>query len=57
MPDVIAGIVRKLAGMRQGTSKGAEGIGMEGLSGKEEQVRKRAIAADADAMMSGVTPR
>jgi RNA polymerase II-associated protein 1 len=50
MLGVIAGIVRRLAGMRQGISKDAEGMGMEELRGKEEQVRKRAIAAGADAM-------
>jgi hypothetical protein len=48
MLGVIAGILRRLAGMRQGISKDAEG--MEELRGKEEQVRKRAIAAGADAM-------
>ena len=50
MLGVVAGIVRRLAGMRQGISKDAEGTGMEELRGKEEQVRKRAIAAGADAM-------
>jgi hypothetical protein len=50
MLGVIAGIVRRLAGMRQGTSKEAEGMGMEELRGNKEQVRKRAIAAGADAM-------
>ena len=50
MLGVIAGIVRRLAGMRHGISKDAEGMGMEELRGKEEHVRKRAIAAGADAM-------
>ena len=50
MLGVIAGIVRRLAGMRQGISKDAKGMGMEELRGKEEQIRKRAIAAAADAM-------
>ena len=50
MLGVIAGIVRRLAGMRKGISNDAEGKGMEELRGKEEQVRKRAIAAGVDAM-------
>ena len=50
MLGIISGIVRRLAGMRQGISNDAEGMGMEELRGKEEQVRKRAIAAGADAM-------
>ena len=48
MLGIVAGIVRRLAGMRQGTS--SEGKGMEELRGKEEEVRKRAIAAGAEAM-------
>ncbi|KAF8488706.1 RPAP1-like protein [Russula emetica] len=50
MLGVVAGIVRRIVGMPQGISKDAEGMGMEELRGKEEQVRKRAIAAGADAM-------
>lgn len=48
MLGIVAGIVRRLAGMRQGTSSDAKG--MEQLRGKEEEVRKRAVAAGAEAV-------
>jgi len=48
MLGILAGIVRRLAGMRRGPSSGSKG--MEELRGKEEEVRKRAIAAGAEAI-------
>ncbi len=48
MLGILAGIVRRLAGMRRGVSNDAKG--MEGLRGKEEEIRKRAVAAGAEAM-------
>ncbi len=48
MLGIVAGIVRRLAGMRQ--DKSGDAKGMEELRGNEEGVRKRAIAAGAEAM-------
>ena len=48
MLGIVAGIVRRLATMRQGASSDANG--METLRGKEEEVRKRAVAAGVEAM-------
>ena len=48
MLGILAGIVRRLAALRRGTSSDAKG--MEELRGKEEEIRKRAIAAGAEAM-------
>jgi len=48
MFGIVAGIVRRLAGMRQ--CKSGDAKGMEVLRGKEEEVRKRAVAAGAEAM-------
>src|SRR6266702_2142252 len=48
MFGIMAGITRRLAGMQRGISEDTEG--MEGLRGKEEELRKRAVAAGAEAM-------
>jgi len=48
MFGIMAGVTRRLAGMRRGISGDMEG--MEELRGKEEELRKRAIAAGAEAM-------
>ena len=48
MFGILAGVVRRLAGIRRGISKETEG--MEELRGREEELRKRAVAAGAEAM-------
>ncbi|KAH9060201.1 hypothetical protein EDB87DRAFT_1562157 [Lactarius vividus] len=48
MFGIMAGITRRLAVLRRGISEDAEG--MEELRGKEEDLRKRAVAAGAEAM-------
>lgn len=48
MLGIVAGMVRRLASMRQGTSSDAKE--METLRGKEEEIRKRAVAAGVEAM-------
>lgn len=48
MLGIIAGITRRLAGMRRDNSEDMEG--MEELRGMEEELRKRAIAAGAEAV-------
>ena len=48
MLGILAGIVRRLADMQRGPSGSSKG--MEELRGKEEEVRKRAIAAGAEAI-------
>jgi hypothetical protein len=48
MLGIVAGIVRRLADLRRGTSSDPKGV--EELRGKEEEVRKRAIAAGVEAM-------
>ncbi|KAH9046233.1 hypothetical protein EDB84DRAFT_695390 [Lactarius hengduanensis] len=48
MFGVMAGITRRLAVLRRGISEDTEG--MEELRGKEEDLRKRAVAAGAEAM-------
>ena len=48
MLGILAGIMRRLAGMRRGPSSDSKG--MEELRGKEEEVRKRAIATGAEAI-------
>ncbi|KAI0292198.1 hypothetical protein B0F90DRAFT_1941691 [Multifurca ochricompacta] len=48
MLGILARIVRRLARMRHGISRDAEGI--EELRGREEELRKRAIAMGAEAM-------
>ncbi|KAI9448928.1 hypothetical protein F5148DRAFT_1342358, partial [Russula earlei] len=47
--DILAGIVRRLAGIRRGLSNEAKG--MEELHGKEEEIRLRAVAVGADAIV------
>ncbi|KAF8271748.1 hypothetical protein EI94DRAFT_519098 [Lactarius quietus] len=48
MLGIMAGITRRLAGMRRGISE--DMVGMEELRGNEEELRKRAIAAGAEAI-------
>jgi RNA polymerase II-associated protein 1 len=48
MLGVLAGIVRRLASMHRGISRETEGL--EELRGREEELRKRAVAAGAEAM-------
>ncbi|KAH9960104.1 hypothetical protein BC827DRAFT_1209135 [Russula dissimulans] len=48
MFGILAGIVRRLASMEKGISRDTKG--MEELSGKEEEIRKRSIAVGAEAM-------
>jgi hypothetical protein len=48
MFGILAGIVRRLAAMQKGISRDTKG--MEELGGKEEEIRKRAIAVGAEAM-------
>jgi hypothetical protein len=48
MLGIMAGIMRRLAGMRSGIS--GDAVGMEQLRGHEEELRKRVVAAGAEAM-------
>jgi hypothetical protein len=48
MLGIMAGITRRLAGMRRGISE--DTVGMEQLRGHEEELRKRVVAAGAEAM-------
>ena len=48
MLGIMAGITRRLAGMRRGISE--DMVGMGELRGKEEELRKRVVAAGAEAM-------
>ncbi|KAI9443007.1 hypothetical protein H4582DRAFT_1872655 [Lactarius indigo] len=48
MFGIMAGITRRLAVLRRGISEDTEGL--EELRGKEEDLRKRAVAASAEAM-------
>ena len=48
MLGIMAGFTRRLAGIRRGISKEMEG--MEELRGKEEELRKRVVAAGAEAV-------
>jgi len=49
MFGILAGIVRRIASMQKGISRDTKG--MEELRGKEEEIRKRAIAVGAEAMV------
>ena len=48
MFGIMAGITRRLAGMRRGITE--DTVGMEQLRGHEEELRKRVVAAGAEAM-------